>query len=203
MPLEIVEALSTSDAVVFLASKSLLQNHDRLPSFSSLKKAVVDNNDIYAIDFSDTVGMKYESEVRKIVQKKLAVSFKCDLLIITKFKNSVMFTPIEDKHSLDDGNMISLPELQEHLKVLSENKMRKAGIFFLLAIFFIIYKQFGLETFTLRKKCPYSELFWSVFFRIRSTMEGYGISFRIQFECGKIQTRIIPNTDTFHAVLSK
>ena len=42
-----------------------------------------------------------------------------------------MFTPIEDKHSLDDGNMTSVRELQEHLKVLSENKMKKAGIFFL------------------------------------------------------------------------
>ena len=131
MPLEIFEALSSSEAVIFFTSKALLQNHDRLPNFSSLKKAVVNNNDIYAIDFSDTVGIKYESEVRKIVQKKLAVSFKCELLIITKYKKSVMFTPIEDKHSLDDGNMTSVRELQEHLKVLSENKMKKAGIFFL------------------------------------------------------------------------
>ena len=143
MPLEIFETLSTSDAVIFLTSKALLQNHDRLPSFSSLKKAVVDDNDVYVIDFSDTVGIKYESEVQKIVQKKLAVSFKCDLLIITKFKNKVMFTPIEDKHSLDDGNMTSVRDLQEHLKVLSENKIKKAGVFF----FILIYKQYGLETF--------------------------------------------------------
>ena len=40
---------------------------------------------------------------------------------------------------------------------------------------------------TLRKKCPYSELLWSV-------------SNRIQSECGKIQTRITPDTDTFNAV---
>ena len=33
---------------------------------------------------------------------------------------------------------------------------------------------------SLRKKCPYSELFWS--------------------ECGKMRTRITPNTDTFHAM---
>ena len=30
--------------------------------------------------------------------------------------------------------------------------------------------------------------------------ERYGVSLRIQSECGKIQTRITPNTDTFHAV---
>ena len=30
--------------------------------------------------------------------------------------------------------------------------------------------------------------------------ERYGVSLRIQFECGEIQTRITPNTDTFYAV---
>ena len=30
----------------------------------------------------------------------------------------------------------------------------------------------------------------------------YGVSFGIQSECGKIQTRKTPNTDTLHAVLT-
>ena len=35
-------------------------------------------------------------------------------------------------------------------------------------------------------------------------MDRYSVSLRIQSECGKIRTRITPNTDTFHAVkLSK
>ena len=38
---------------------------------------------------------------------------------------------------------------------------------------------------SLHEKCPYSELFWSVFSRIQS-------------EYQKIWTRITPNTDTFH-----
>ena len=33
-------------------------------------------------------------------------------------------------------------------------------------------------------------------------MERYAVSHRIQTECGKMWTRIIPNTDTFHAVMS-
>ena len=54
--------------------------------------------------------------------------------------------------------------------------------------------------FSLRKKCPYSELFWSVFCRIR-TEQGKILrisshSVRMQ----KIQDRVTPNTDTFHAV---
>ena len=44
-----------------------------------------------------------------------------------------------------------------------------------------------LQCSILRKKCPCLELFWSVFSRS-------------QIECGKIRTRITPNTDTFHAV---
>ena len=45
---------------------------------------------------------------------------------------------------------------------------------------------------TLREKCPYSELFWSVFFHIRIE---YG-------ECGKIRTRITPNTGSFYTVVN-
>ena len=52
----------------------------------------------------------------------------------------------------------------------------------------------------LRKKCPYSELFWSVFSRIQTE---YRVSFHIQSKCRKIRTRITPNTDTFHAVEQK
>ena len=53
-----------------------------------------------------------------------------------------------------------------------------------------------LDTFKL-VSCPHSGLFLSVFSRIRTE---YGISLRIQSECGKIRTRITPNTDTFHAM---
>ena len=42
---------------------------------------------------------------------------------------------------------------------------------------------------TLRKKCPYSELFWSAFSRIRTE---YGVSLRIQSECGKMRKKCGP-----------
>ena len=44
-----------------------------------------------------------------------------------------------------------------------------------------------LSGISLRLKCPYSELLWSVFSRIQS-------------ECGKMRTRITPHTATFHTV---
>ena len=40
---------------------------------------------------------------------------------------------------------------------------------------------------SLHEKCPHSELFWSAFSRIQS-------------ECGKMRTRITPNTNTFYAM---
>ena len=51
---------------------------------------------------------------------------------------------------------------------------------------------------TLRKKCPYSELFWSAFSRIRTKYERYSLSLCIQSKCRKMRIRITPNTDTFH-----
>ena len=56
------------------------------------------------------------------------------------------------------------------------------------------------QTLVLRKKCVYSELFWSAFSAFGLNTERYGVPFRIQFKCGKMRTRITPNTDTFHAV---
>ena len=55
--------------------------------------------------------------------------------------------------------------------------------------------------FSLRKKCPYSELFWSVFSSDRSE---YGKILRISLHSvrmQKIRARITRNTDTFHAVI--
>ena len=52
-----------------------------------------------------------------------------------------------------------------------------------------------LQNLSLREKCPYSELFWSAFPRIRIE---YGC--RKIPECWKMRTRITPNTNTFYAV---
>ena len=53
---------------------------------------------------------------------------------------------------------------------------------------------------TLLKKCPYLELSGPYFSAFRLNNERYCVSLRIQSECGKILTRITPNTNTFHAV---
>ena len=58
----------------------------------------------------------------------------------------------------------------------------------------------------MRKKCLFSELFWTVFSHIRTkyaeirSVSPYSVSVRIESERGKIRTRITPNTDTLPAV---
>ena len=54
-----------------------------------------------------------------------------------------------------------------------------------------------IQQYTLRKKCPYLELFWSAFSHIRTE---YGEKNR-EYLTGKMRTRITPNTDTFYAVI--
>ena len=54
---------------------------------------------------------------------------------------------------------------------------------------------------TLRKKCPYSKLFWSTFSRIRTEYGEIRSISTIQSKCGKMRTRITPNKDTFIAGL--
>ena len=52
---------------------------------------------------------------------------------------------------------------------------------------------------SLRKKCPYSELFWTHFPAFGLNTERYGVSIRIRSECGKMWTRTTPNTEILQA----
>ena len=73
------------------------------------------------------------------------------------------------------------------------------GWFCYLVWMTVAHPPFQKEGLTLPKKCLYSELFWSAFFRIRTEYgERYVVSLRILSDCGKMLTRITPNT--FHAV---
>ena len=54
-------------------------------------------------------------------------------------------------------------------------------------------------TLSLRKKCRYSQLFWSAFSRIQ-TEYGEILFLPIESKCRKMRTRITPNMDTFHAL---
>ena len=53
----------------------------------------------------------------------------------------------------------------------------------------------------MRRKCLYSELFWSAFPAFGLNTDRHGVSLLIQYDCGKIWTRITPNTYTFYAVI--
>ena len=62
---------------------------------------------------------------------------------------------------------------------------------YIVCIYYILNKLYII--YTLRKKCPYSELFWSAFSRIRTE---YGQILRIQSKGGKMRTIITLNTYT-------
>ena len=61
--------------------------------------------------------------------------------------------------------------------------------------------QIMYENYSLRKKCPYSELLWSTFSAFGLNTERYSVSLCIQSKCGKMRTRIPPNTDTFPVII--
>ena len=54
--------------------------------------------------------------------------------------------------------------------------------------------------YSLREKCPFPSYSGPHFPAFGLNMERYSVSLRIQSECGKMRTRITPNTDTFHAL---
>ena len=66
-------------------------------------------------------------------------------------------------------------------------------IFSIICCIWNITSQWMALTITLRKKCPYLELFWSAFFPY---------SVRMRKNVGKMRNRITPNMDTFYVVLA-
>ena len=68
----------------------------------------------------------------------------------------------------------------------------------------LIAKDKIYEPLPLRKKCSYSEFFWSAFFShfpaFGLNTERYGVSFRIQSECGKNADQI--NSEVGHVLHS-
>ena len=75
------------------------------------------------------------------------------------------------------------------------------SIFVKIARGFISCNLIKSVSLSLRKKCPYSELFWSAFSHIRTEIGEirYRVPLRIQSKCSKIRSTITLNTDTFHA----
>ena len=57
------------------------------------------------------------------------------------------------------------------------------------------------DSFTLREKCRVWSYLCPYFSAFGLNTERNSVSLRIQSECGKIRTRITPDTDTFYAVL--
>ena len=60
---------------------------------------------------------------------------------------------------------------------------------------------FSLFTFSAWKVSAFGVSLVRIFSAFGLNTEKYGVSLRIQSECGKIRTRKTPNTDTFHAVI--
>ena len=60
--------------------------------------------------------------------------------------------------------------------------------------------QYGFPLTRTLRKSVHIRSFFSPYFRVfELNLERYGVSLRIQSECGKIRTRKTPNTDTFHS----
>ena len=96
--------------------------------------------------------------------------------------------------------------LKSLINVLNVSLLRclykfRANVFYYTFFPFFSVKFLRILTLPVRKKCPFSELFWSVFSRIQTYTERYSVFLRVQSECEKIWTGITDtNTDTFYAV---
>ena len=98
------------------------------------------------------------------------------------------------KQARNDNTLCWNAKIQKVLQSSRKSLCFKCFTFISCSNFTLIFRYS-----TLRKKCPYSELFWPAFSCI---LTKYGeILSPYSSECGKMRTRMTPNMDTFHAVI--
>ena len=110
---------------------------------------------------------------------------------ITTLKKNLFWLPQDYKASLEKlDKPWTIPKSTHNVIRFTWLKQKKRN-------FLVILKQTFLDKKVKAtwKQHNYSEFFWSIISHIWPL--------RIQSECGRIRTRKTPNTDTFHAVLSK
>ena len=109
---------------------------------------------------------------------------------------------MEEIYAIAKGERKELP-----LRKICQNTGQKnpyPGMFYALCKYNITstteIRRFPNAVNCLRKVCirNYSSPYFPAF---GLNKERYGVSFRIQFSCGKIRTKITPNTTTFYAVV--
>ena len=103
------------------------------------------------------------------------------------------------------------------LKTFRKIYLRLISVGFLSfqSLFHFLKSKFGVTSSllmksSLRKKCPFSELFWPAFSRIFPYSDEYGeirsispYSVRMRENVGKTRSKITPNMDTFQCVRQK
>ena len=89
----------------------------------------------------------------------------------------------------------------EHSAKLSKLSLDEFRLFLFPLIIGLVYNLASQYSFTLRESVRVWSFSRPYFPAFGLNTEKYGVSLRIQFECGKIRTRKTKNTDTFHPVL--
>ena len=96
---------------------------------------------------------------------------------------------------------LTLAYVQPTHTLFSQNKASSQILDWILDSILLLVRQLSLFVtgyywYSLRKKCPYSELFWTAFFprfkAIGLNTDRYSVSVRIQSKCGEMQEKCGP-----------
>ncbi|WP_305369289.1 leukocidin family pore-forming toxin [Photobacterium leiognathi] len=86
-------------------------NNDTLFSLTQIKTKVLKYNKPTLVDFSSITDESEKESAKELFRKQIGISFPNDLLIITKHKGELMFSPIDG----DDDSSIALLETNDNI----------------------------------------------------------------------------------------
>ncbi len=107
----IISSLQSEEGLIYLNGHELLNNQERTnfksyntPNYETLNKRIIQNGELLLVDFSDIVLETSKNEAKAAFSKIMGITFDVDVILVTRYKNKMMFTPIENSVG-NDGSV--------------------------------------------------------------------------------------------------
>ncbi|EJL6681042.1 leukocidin family pore-forming toxin [Vibrio cholerae] len=107
----IISSLQSEEGLIYLNGHELLNNQERTnfksyntPNYETLNKRIIQNGELLLVDFSDILLETSKNEAKAAFSKIMGITFDVDVILVTRYKNKMMFTPIENSVG-NDGSV--------------------------------------------------------------------------------------------------
>ncbi|CSC04686.1 hemolysin [Vibrio cholerae] len=141
----IISSLQSEEGLIYLNAHALLNNQERTdfksytqPSYEMLNKRIIQNGEHLLVDFSDIVLETSKDEAKEAFSKIMGITFDADVILVTRYKNKMMLTPIKNSIGNDESididiinNALSKANIDENSEDVDKRSNESSSLYHL------------------------------------------------------------------------